>query len=61
MPTWKIVLDLGKSPRNLLKEALTSGYLQNSIKKAALMAMEAKESLNSFVAEAIRSRINKLI
>jgi predicted HicB family RNase H-like nuclease len=49
----------GKKPEKPFKGSFNVRIPAELHQKAALMAMEAKESLNSFVAEAIRSRLTK--
>ena len=49
----------GKTPEKPFKGSFNVRIPASLHQKAALLAMEAKTSLNSFVAEAIRSRITK--
>lgn len=49
----------GKKPEKPFKGSFNVRIPAELHQKAALMAMESKESLNTFVAEAIRSRITK--
>jgi predicted HicB family RNase H-like nuclease len=49
----------GKTPEKPFKGSFNVRIPASLHQKAALLAMEAKTSLNSFVAEAIRSRIGK--
>ncbi|MEQ8475572.1 type II toxin-antitoxin system HicB family antitoxin [Fulvivirga sp.] len=49
----------GKTPEKPFKGSFNVRIPANLHQKAALLAMEAKTSLNSFVAEAIRSRVTK--
>jgi predicted HicB family RNase H-like nuclease len=50
---------LGKKPEKPFKGSFNVRIPADLHQKAALLAMESKESLNTFVAEAIRSRVIK--
>jgi len=49
----------GKTPERPFKGSFNVRIPASLHQRAALLAMEAKTSLNSFVAEAIRSRVSK--
>jgi len=49
----------GKSPEKPFKGSFNVRIPATLHQKAALLAMEAKTSLNNFVAEAIRNRVSK--
>lgn len=49
----------GKTPEKPFKGSFNVRISATLHQKAALLAMEAKTSLNNFVAEAIRSRVTK--
>lgn len=49
----------GKMPEKPFKGSFNVRIPANLHQKAALIAMESKTSLNSFIAEAIRSRVTK--
>ena len=51
--------EAGKTPEKPFKGSFNVRIPASLHQKAALLAMEAKTSLNSFVAEAIRSRVTK--
>ena len=50
---------VGKKPEKPYKGSFNVRIPAELHQKAALMAMESKESLNTFVAEAIRSRVKE--
>ncbi len=51
--------DAGKTPEKPFKGSFNVRIPASLHQKAALLAMEAKTSLNNFVAEAIRSRVGQ--
>ncbi|MEM8940362.1 MAG: type II toxin-antitoxin system HicB family antitoxin [Bacteroidota bacterium] len=51
--------DVGKTPEKPFKGSFNVRIPASLHQKAALLAMEAKTSLNNFVAEAIRSRVSQ--
>lgn len=51
--------DAGKAPEKPFKGSFNVRIPASLHQKAALLAMEAKTSLNNFVAEAIRSRVSQ--
>lgn len=52
--------DEGKTPEKPFKGSFNVRVSPEIHQKAALLAMERKMSLNSFIAESIRERVNKL-
>jgi predicted HicB family RNase H-like nuclease len=51
--------DAGKTPEKPFKGSFNVRISASLHQRAALLAMEAKTSLNNFVTEAIRSRVSK--